>query len=185
MKSMDEAFFQGVVDRYYADLYRFAMSLIRNPNDACDLVQQTYSIFAEKGAQIRDPSKAKQWLFTTLYHEFTALHRREKRLVPLEQSGDPAGEEASGNSTVREAEHRELLQALRSLDEAHRSILTLFYLNQHSYREIAEILDIPIGTVMSRLSRAKQLLRSRLESTGKPGIKVVPLDSHSEDVRHG
>jgi len=179
---MDEGFFQIVVDRFYADLYRFGMSLARNPDDACDLVQQAYAIFAEKGQQIREPTKARQWLFTTLYREFTATYRRNKRSVSLDSAEIDLPDEGADSSAARETEQHEMLAALKSLNEPHRSVLTLFYLNQQSYKEIAETLDMPIGTVMSRLSRAKELLRSKIE---EGGIKIVPFDSHKKEVNNG
>ncbi len=183
---MEDDFFQTVVDRYYPDLYRFALSLSRKPEDAFDFVQQTYAIFAQAGSQIRDPSKAKQWLFTTLYREFTTSYRKSKRTISLDASDVDVPEEISNApSAIREAEHQEALAALSSLDESQRSILTLFYLGQHSYKEIAQVLEIPIGTVMSRLSRAKETLRSRLESIPSQGIKVVPFDSDKKKIRHG
>src|SRR5260370_15889803 len=62
--------FEQLVDAHYAALYRFALSLAKNEMDAADLTQQTFYIWAEKGRDLRDPGKAKSWLFTTLYREF-------------------------------------------------------------------------------------------------------------------
>ena len=181
-----DRFFEEVADRHYADLYRFAMSLARNPDDACDLVQQTYAIFAEKGGQIREPSKAKQWLFTTLYREFTASYHRNRRSVPLDPEVHDVPDESAGPTGGRGLDRNEMLRVLRSLDEPHRAVLGLFYLNQLSYRDIAAVLGLPIGTVMSRLSRAKEALRSRLEEReNKAGINIIPFDSDGKRSRHG
>ena len=75
--------FTQLVDAHYTALYRFALSLARNGADAGDLVQQTFFIWATKGESLRDASKAKSWLFTTLYREFLRGRRRDwTRLRP-------------------------------------------------------------------------------------------------------
>ena len=80
----NEAFAQ-LVDAHYAPLYRFALSLARNGSDAGDLVQQTFFIWATKGHGLRELSKAKSWLFTTLYREFL-----RGRLEALARPAPPA-----------------------------------------------------------------------------------------------
>ncbi len=175
---MKSGIFEDVVDRYYADLYRFAMSLARNPADAGDLVQQTYETFARKGEQLRDASKAKQWLFTTLYRAFTASYRRGKKSVSLDDMETPLPEETVGPEVVSKLEHKEIRAALAELDDRHRAVITLHYLDDLSYKDIAATLEISIGTVMSRLSRGKAKLREKMERlAGNMGIKVIPLDS--------
>jgi RNA polymerase sigma-70 factor (ECF subfamily) len=156
MHSLD---FEEIVDRFYPMLYRFALSLARNEADACDLTQQTFSIWAIKGHLLRDASKVKSWLFTTLYREFISNRRREMRWPKEELSEVEHELPAAMPETVDCLESTQVMEALQSIDETFRAPLVLFYLQEHSYEEIARILDIPIGTVMSRLSRGKQKLQ--------------------------
>jgi len=76
---MENAEFEQLVNQYYEALYRFALSLTRSEATSCDLTQQTFYLWATKGHQLRDRSKAKSWLFTTLHREFLESKRRETR----------------------------------------------------------------------------------------------------------
>ena len=82
--TMSTTAFSQLVDEHYTPLYRFALSLARNQADAGDLVQQTFYIWATKGHALREVSKAKSWLFTTLYREFLRVRRREGRATSIE-----------------------------------------------------------------------------------------------------
>ncbi len=173
--------FEAIVSLYYEDLYRFAFSLARNRDEACDLTQQTYAVYAEKGGQVREQAKVKSWLFTTLYREFLRLRERGRRLVSMDDEENKVPEQMAASDTERSAEHAELLDILAGLDQGHREILTLFYLQQHAYKDIAAILEVPIGTVMSRLSRAKEALRKKLDTvTEQKGITIIPIDSNQK-----
>src|SRR5712675_909850 len=76
--------FESLVGRYYDPLYQFAFSLAREEADACDLVQQTFCIWANKGHQLRDATKVKTWLFTTLHREFLGLRRKQTRFPQVD-----------------------------------------------------------------------------------------------------
>ena len=162
--------FPQLVETYYAALYRFALSLAKNSSDAGDLTQQTFFVWATKGNSLRDQSKAKSWLFTTLYREFLRGRRRSGRMVAIDDL-TPAEQEIPDVETdlVSKMDAPLVMDALQEVDDAFREPLTLFYLQDLSYLEIAEILSIPIGTVMSRLSRGKSQLRALLAQKVKGG----------------
>ena len=145
--------FELLVSRYYSTLYQFAFSLTRNEDDAADLTQQTYFTWARKGHQLRDASKVKTWLFTTLYHEFLEKRRRQVRFPHQELSEANQDLPNVAPATVNELDSAAVLQSLARLDETFQAPVALFYLEEHSYKEIAEILEIPLGTVKSRISR--------------------------------
>jgi RNA polymerase sigma-70 factor (ECF subfamily) len=174
--------FSQVVDEHYQALYRFALSLARDSHTAADLTQQAFYVFAEKGHQIREKSKAKSWLFTTLHREFLKQRRRGARMTVVEDT-EPLMEPpqfAEANENARKLDGAAIVDALNELDELYRAPLTLFYLQQTSYKEIAEILDVPIGTVMSRLSRGKDQLRKIIAAADAPPKgRVVPFRSES------
>lgn len=160
--------FTQLVDAYYSPLFRFALSLTRRESDACDLTQQTFYVWATKGSALRDAAKAKAWLFTTLYREFLRTRRREQRNTPFDDV--PPEETAITDeelANMRRLDGPAVMEALQRVDDVFRAPLTLFYLEEFSYLEIAEALGIPLGTVMSRLSRGKAQLRAAL--TGREG----------------
>ena len=162
--------FEQIVDSLYADLYRFAYSLARNEADACDLTQQTFAILAQKGNSVRELGKCKSWLFTALYREFIKQGKRSSRVVSMPETDLELSLSEARPADPHLGEHTELLEALAGLEESHRAILTLFYLDDYSYKTISESLDIPIGTVMSRLSRAKDALRAKMKGPPDEGI---------------
>lgn len=155
---------RSLVHEWYDPLYRFAYSLCRTHDDALDLTQNAFHKLALKGHHLRDTSKAKSWLFSTLHREFIDQYRRKTRFpaTPLESVPEPAN--TLGVSLSERLDATALLDALEELEEPYRAPLILFYLKSLSYAEIAETLEIPIGTVMSRLRRGKDRLRARFES---------------------
>jgi len=136
--------FNDLVDAHYTPLYRFALSLARREADACDLVQQTFFIWAKNGHQLREKSKAKTWLFTTLYREFLRGRRRDQRSQSIEDL-PPAAQEVPSEDIdhARRLDGVQVVEALQEVDEVFRAPLTLFYLQDLSYQEIADALDVP------------------------------------------
>lgn len=161
----EEQTFEDTVTTCYEPLYRFALGLSRSEADAADLTQRAFERFSEKSGVLRDRSKVKTWLFTTLYRDFLQQRRHAKRFPEseLDESVEAGIVELPCADVVTDA--NAAVAALRRLEEPFRSALMLFYLQEHSYREIAEVLDVPIGTVMSRISRGKEMLREQLVSS--------------------
>jgi RNA polymerase sigma-70 factor (ECF subfamily) len=160
--SVAELDFEQVVREHYEMLYRFALSLTRNETESLDLTQQTLYLWAKKGDQLREAVKLKSWLCTTLYREFLAGRRHDQRFpkvdIALVENELPAVEPKA----VQQMDAARVMDALQSVDEHYRTPLMMFYTEDLSYQEIAEILELPIGTVMSRLARGKQQLRRQL-----------------------
>lgn len=180
--------FEKLVDDHYAALYRFAMSLTHSPDRAADLVQETFCIWAAKGGQLREAAKAKSWLFTTLHREFLASRRRASRFTDDSDAAQHAIDNSQSNDEVadRQMDGQRALELLAGLDEMFRAPLTLFYLQQHSYKDIAEILEIPIGTVMSRISRGKEILRRKMTSAPASAPKnILHLNPETLRKSHG
>jgi RNA polymerase sigma-70 factor, ECF subfamily len=157
--------FESLVASYYEPLYQFAVSLARDEADACDLTQQTFCIWAAKGHQLRDASKVKTWLFTTLHREFLGSRRRQTRFPHLELEQAAAELPVVPPATVNRLDSARVLDSLACLDEIFQEPVALFYLQDCSYNEIAEILDVPLGTVKSRLTRGLERLHQLLADT--------------------
>jgi RNA polymerase sigma-70 factor (ECF subfamily) len=160
--------FENLVTRHYGPLYQFAFSLTRDEAEACDLTQQTFCIWAAKGHQLRDVTKVKTWLFTTLHREFLGSKRRQTRFPHVELEYAAAELPVVSPATINQLDSEQLLQALGQLDEIYRATVMLFYLEDHSYNEIAEILGIPLGTVKSRLTRGLEKLHHLLTTIQTP-----------------
>lgn len=145
--------FDGLVAQFYEPLYQFAFSLTREEAGACDLTQQTFCVWATKGHQLRDPSKVKTWLFTTLHREFLGSRRRQNRFPHIDLEGAENELPVVSPAAVSRLDTAQMLAALSRLDEIYQAPVALFYLQDCSYNEIAEILGVPLGTVKSRLTR--------------------------------
>ena len=181
--TVTEVDYEQAVNSFYEPLYGFAYSLSGNENDACELTQETFARLLSKGAQVREESKLKSWLFTTLYRVFLGWKNRERRLPHLEISSVEHELPPVAGELVDMMERDTVRDALLRIDERYRVPLMLYYLEEHSYEEIAELLEIPIGTVMSRLSRAKVLMRQCLaaRSIGEQRT-IVPLNPASNST---
>src|SRR5262249_31151196 len=152
---------QKLVEDHYRALYRYAYRLSGSATDADDLTQETFCKAQLNLSQLRDAARAKAWLFKILRNAY--LHRRRaeqhQHCCSLEDVGEVAEPAAE---PLPEIDPERLQQALQELPEVFRTPIILYYFEEFSYRDIAEQMDLPLGTVMSRLARAKAHLRARL-----------------------
>jgi RNA polymerase sigma-70 factor (ECF subfamily) len=154
---------ERLVEEHYLALYRYAYRLSGSSADAEDLTQEAFCKAQQHLAQLRDPSRSKPWLFSILRNAY--LHRvREERQHPC-LSLDGVGElPERPPEPLPEIDPDLLQQALNDLPEAFRTPIILYYFEDFTYRDIAEQMELPLGTVMSRLARAKAHLRSQLSA---------------------
>ncbi len=159
-----------LVDRHYAEVYRYAHRLCGSASEADDLVQEAFLTAQCKGEQIRDAAGARAWLYTVVRNVYLKQLRSpgRRRGHALEQTPEPVA--ACDPLELNLDFDAEALQnALLELSEEYRTPLLLYYFGDLSYREIADQMQVPIGTVMSRLSRAKSWLRDRLSTNQSAG----------------
>lgn len=171
---MDRKEFEQLALEHLDGLYRMAIKLTRHPDEASELVQETYlkalrhaSSFEEKGKGMR------AWLFTILHNTFYSdIRRRNRTATPVDEFYDAASDERIPdeappvwNLASLDWEHVDdrLKNAIEGLSTEHREVLLLWGVEGMKYREISTVLDVPIGTVMSRLHRARKILAESLE----------------------
>ncbi len=156
--------FEAIVSAHYEPLYRFAMSLTRTEADARDLTQQTFFRWATKGHQLRDGTKVKTWLYTTLHRAFLEMRRRQSRFPHFDWEEVVAELPVHSPARTSPSDCAHVLCALEQVDEVYQAAVALFYLEDQSYKDIAAILEVPVGTVKSRIARGLGQLREMLAS---------------------
>lgn len=171
---------ERLVRAHHEAVFRLAYRLCGSVPDAEDLTQQVFLQAHAKVDQLRDLQRGRSWLFAILRNCFLKSRQRPVPVpvadadVRIEELPDPAAADSDIDGEALQA-------ALNGLSEDFRLVLAMFYFEQLSYQEIAEALDLPLGTVMSRLARAKGHLRRRLAQ--RAGCPTHEADGHAEEPR--
>ncbi len=150
---------------YVDALYSFALRLTKRPPDADDLVQETYLRAFRFAHRFEPGTHLRAWLFQILRNTFLTFYRRESHapvLLGAESLEAPEGPGEGETATASVATVLDLERALAEVPEEFRSVLLLADLEGFALGEIAHIMDVPVGTVKSRLFRARRLVRRRL-----------------------
>jgi RNA polymerase sigma-70 factor (ECF subfamily) len=163
----------ALVKEHHAVVYRYAARLCGCPAEAEDLTQQTFLIAHQKVHQLRAAAAARSWLLAVVRSCFLKSVRKP-RPMPAADIDLLVNEAADNGSPVEPIDREELAAALDELPDEFRLILLMFYFEELPYQRIAEQLEIPMGTVMSRLSRAKEHLRRRLAPEDASNQNVNP-----------
>jgi RNA polymerase sigma-70 factor (ECF subfamily) len=162
------AFGQAAMEHVDA-LYGYAVTLTRDATEAEDLVQETYLRATSAVKRLDLDSNLKAWLFVIMRNAWLNQVRHRNtgpRFVDLE-TGEPATANEQENPHVvylRKLEREQVREAIESLPDAYREIIVLRDIEGFTYHEIATVLDCPAGTVMSRLGRAREKLRTLLSA---------------------
>ena len=151
---------EDLVEGYYDAVYRFAVRWTGSPGRAEDLVQDTFLVAQEKFDQLRNRERPLSWLLQ-IFRSRAA--RRGRGKLPTEAV--PVEEVAVAPVPEPPVDRQAVVAAIDGLPDEFREAVLLFYFEDLKYREIAEVLECPIGTVMSRLARGKVLLRQALAGT--------------------
>jgi RNA polymerase sigma-70 factor (ECF subfamily) len=168
-------------------LYNFARWLAHDGHDAEDLVQETYLKALRNFASFEPGSNFRAWMFRILKNTFlTSRSKNEQRTIPLDSEenlwAQPATFDTPESLMIRYFDFDAIRNAIEQLPVIYREVILLSDVENASYREIAEILSIPIGTVMSRLARARKIVRESLRSNFCPSVAkdLAHLSERSE-----
>jgi RNA polymerase sigma-70 factor (ECF subfamily) len=173
--------FQVEAVPYMRQMYPAALRLTRDRCDAEDLIQETFARAYEKFHQFEPGTNLRAWLHRIMFHAFySACRKRSSRPAETLTADLHADTEAPPGPAARSAEEEafdrlatsRVMRALGELPACFKTVLYLADVQGYRYRDIAEIMDTPIGTVMSRVHRGRQLLRARLAAL--PDITPQP-----------
>ena len=182
--------FEELAMPLFDSLYNFARWLVRNQSDAEDLVQETYRKALHSFASFQPGTNFRGWIFRILKNTFlssrSGLERKVTVAMESEEDGfELAAERQTPETILIERSNRQIVhRAIDELPERYREVLLLCEVEEMSYQQIAVILSIPIGTVMSRLARARRAIRESFKS-GPEMHNVSKGLSHHPSVREG
>ena len=157
------ASFENEALPYHADLYRMAKWLVRDRDEAEDLVQETFVAALRSFHRFERGTNCRAWLIKIMYHTLSKRRRGDSRLRTVSDTEEQIAETVAFEpQTPQNLTEQEILEALKRLPQQFQEVVILSDVEDLTYKEIAEALSIPTGTVMSRLHRGRRLLRADL-----------------------
>ncbi len=170
--------FDKLATPHIRSLFIMAFHLCGNREDAEDIVQDVFLKAQKSFHTLKNPDKCKSWLCSILYRHFIDECRKKRYFVELGDHMAPTVEEPESDwpETIT---HEDLTKSLNKLDPKYRLPLVAHFLSGQSYKEISQSLDLPMGTVMSRIHRAKNLMRTHLTRSAKSSTLRIVKGSHN------
>ena len=162
---MDPEFFEQLAMPLFDQLYNFAHWLTGDRNDAEDLVQETYAKALKNFSTFQEGTNLRAWMYKILRNTFLSSRSglEAQRTDPWEDEVEPVSSMPTPESVLLQLENSQaVMDALAALPVSYREMILLVDVEELSYRDAAQVLNVPIGTVMSRLSRARNQLRQAL-----------------------
>ncbi|WP_299092332.1 sigma-70 family RNA polymerase sigma factor [uncultured Metabacillus sp.] len=153
----DKEAFSQLIKSHQAQLYRISLSILRSEVECEDSIQETILKAFDSIKTLREPDYFKTWIIRILINECYAILRKKKRVIPTDTWEDYPRVE-------KDYHHVEIRDAVNKLSNELRTVIVLFYFEDLSIKEISDIVDIPVGTVKTRLHRAKKQLEKSLSS---------------------
>jgi RNA polymerase sigma-70 factor (ECF subfamily) len=169
---MDREQFKQQALKLFEHIYRIALGLSKDEDSAMDLVQDTYLKAWSAFEQFTPGTNMKAWLSRILYNTFVNEYKRREKIEFVNQNMFIAEQSDPAVEFIKNAMDEEIEKALNSLPDEYRSAIVLVDIGELSYEEAGNVLKCPVGTVRSRLKRARDMLRSKLsEYAEKRGLK--------------
>jgi RNA polymerase sigma-70 factor (ECF subfamily) len=162
--------FDHLIRRWHEPLWRFVRRLLASEDDAAEVVQDVWLRVVRGITRLHEPAKLRSWLFGIAHRvvmDRLRVKYAEPKAAPFDESVSViAGLAADDGSAAIEEQSAQLHETLDELPVIEREVLLLFYMQELTLVQLADVLEIPVGTVKSRLFRARRLLRERLETKG-------------------
>ncbi len=176
---------EELVNEHFDQVYRYALRLSGNPTTAEDIAQSVFLRAIKSIHQLRDPAAVIGWLLTIVRNEFARMCQARKLVYGLDEPTFDCGPIADADHVQAVDGHDWVHHALQLLPDEFRLVVLMFYFEEKSYAEIASELEIPMGTVMSRLNRGRQHLKQALEASQSKSQSPLPTGSRNSNGNEG
>ena len=160
IQSSDQELYAIIIERYQNKLLRYANSLIKDENKAVDAVQESFIKAFINLRSFDGDKKFSSWIYRIVHNEIINLVKKYQKEILLPENFDQASEEDIQKEFEQKETSEVVERCLREMPIIYSEPLALYYIDEKSYEEIGDILRLPMGTVATRISRAKKLMKN-------------------------